>query len=192
LSSRPNLRPFPLDPQGSSGESPAHEVNVDTIRDHVATRSPGLDLMLPAACDLEAAALAALHERIHGRATELCGRRSPKERREQLRGERPLTLSDVAQLTIQAPDDVVPLVAVLASRLGYQLVPMAANPPEPHDALAGLIELSSAVAAELSRALRDLRLDRAEAEHLAPQVRDLKCQLARIEAMVLLAKGGGR
>lgn len=134
--------------------------------------------------------LAILHGRIHGRATELCGRRSPKERREQLRGERPLTLSDVAQLAIQAPDDLVPLVAVLAARLGYQLVPMAAVPIEPHDALAALIEQSGLVAAELSRALRDLRLDRAEAEHLEPRVSELKCQLARIEAMVLIAKGG--
>ena len=189
MSSRPNVAPFAQTPQGSAGPASAHQVDLDTIRDHVAERCPGLDLMLPAAIDLEARMLAPLHGRIHGRATELCGRRSPKERREQLRGERPLTLSDLAQLAIQAPEDLVSLVAVLASQLGYQLAPMAAVPLEPHEALAGLIEQSGMVAAELSRALRDLRLDGAEAEHLDPQIQNLKTVTARIEALVLLAKG---
>ena len=69
---------------------------------------------------------------------------------------------------------------------------MAAVPLEPHEALAGLIEQSGMVAAELSRALRDLRLDGAEAEHLDPQVQRLKGMIARIEALVLLAKGRAR
>ena len=136
--------------------------------------------------------LAALYKQIHGRATELCGLRSPKEFREATRGERPWTLDDTCQLTAQSPADVVPMVEVLAAELGYQLAPMAAVPLEPHEALAGLIEQSALVAAELSRALRDLRLDGAEAEHLDPQIQSLKGVTARIEALVLLAKGGRR
>ena len=66
------------------------------------------------------------------------------------------------------------------------------TPLEPHEALAGLIEQSALVAAELSRALRDLRLDGTEAERLDPQIQSLKTMIARIEALVLLAKGGRR
>ncbi len=59
--------------------------------------------MSPAAIDLAAEAVAALHATVNGHAAELAGNRPAPVFREQLRGLRPLTAEDLARLAAQAP-----------------------------------------------------------------------------------------
>jgi hypothetical protein len=81
----------------ASRVEPAEDLS-EHFRSAIAERCRQADVLFPAALDLEAAVLEALHREINGRATELRGVHSPARWREALRGERSFHLADLCRL----------------------------------------------------------------------------------------------
>lgn len=94
-------------------------------RERILARNERLERVCPDAVDLSAEAIAALHERLHGRAAEIAGDRSEKYFCALLRADKPITGEDLARLAIQAPADVVawfaPLLLMIAHGAPHEL-----------------------------------------------------------------------
>lgn len=117
---RSTVRPRPGNQQGPEDVTvaPARE----RVRDALAVRCVELEATAPEVLDLVAEVLAELHARLAGRASSTSGARAAKYRREQLRGEHPITLEDLAALALEAGTALGPALARLAEAAGHRIV----------------------------------------------------------------------
>lgn len=164
---RGNLRPGLTMPQVSSEPTVTPR---DRVRDTLAGRCPEMEGSNPEALEITADVLAVLQAGLAGRASNLCGNRHPSYFREQLRGERPLTLEDLARLTAEAPTVLGPALDSLARLTGYRLV--ANDVPGPDslaEALAQMQEIAGMFFAATIRALQG-GLSKEDLEQLAAGV----------------------
>lgn len=159
----------------------------DRVRDAMALRCGELEQIKPEALDLAAAGVAAVHDALHGQATELRGARSAAYRRQQLRGEHGLTVEDLAQLALDAPESAIALLGVFARALGQELGPQQGTALELHEAKARLNEEHAHLQATMDRQMSDGGIDAEEARVSLERVRLLKDELAAIEASLLAA-----
>lgn len=153
---------------------------VDKAREKTIERFPILERMCPDGLESSVEAISALHRSINGHAADLCGNRSPKDFREILRAEAPITGEDLGRLSVQAPADLAAYLRVLTLRVAErepevirellaELAPMvgltvadlspALAPAEALEALAVLDEAKTDLAAAVIRDLKDGRLD---------------------------------
>ena len=107
------------------------------IRENLAERVQQLDELEPRALDLAAAALAALHEEVNGRMTELRGSGSPEHMRRRCLGRDGLSVETLAYLALHAPNGVAALLRVLGAAVGHTL-----EPDEPDEAASVATELA--------------------------------------------------
>jgi hypothetical protein len=156
----------------------------------MALRCGELEQLLPEALDIAAAMVAALHDALHGQATELRGARSAGYRRQQLRGEHGVTLEDVSQLALDAPDAVVASVQVLARALGFSLQPVAARAVPVGEGIAGTAESSGRLVAMTQRASSDGAIDPEEQAQIEAEILQHEQRLEELRASV--RRGGAR
>ena len=114
-----------------------------------------MDARYPAALDLEAGAVDALHAALHGCAAQTNGTHTPEYWREALRGIRPVQLSDLCRLATEPTKEPCAaaraVVLVLAAAVGLELAPTQGRPTkgawiEAAEALEALTALNSALA----------------------------------------------
>ena len=163
------------------------------IRDNLAERCQQLAELDPRAVDLAAAALAALHEVVNGRMTELRGAGSPEHMRRRCLGRDGLSVETLAYLALHAPDGAAALLRVLAAAVGYTM-----SPGEPDDAASVPVQLAhvertfGASIAGITERLED-GLTPEEAAECDGLVHDLERQIRGLEAALHeAAMGGGR
>lgn len=145
-----NLRPVEASSQGPAED---HVAPQDRLRDALALRCAEMEAAAPEALDLAAQVLAELHARLAGRASATAGTRAPKYRREQLRGEHPITLEDLAWLAQNAPTALGPALDLLAQPTGYRLIAreVANTPEDVHVALSQVMESAGTFFAAVTR-----------------------------------------
>lgn len=166
------------------------------FRDRIAARCVEFDATYPRAADLEARVLAGIHRELHGVATLLRGLHSPRRFREAVMGDRHLPLADLCRLatdpTREARAAMKVTLGELASAIGCRLEPLDGTSVDAHEALAEVHESHAVLTAELTRDLRDGRLDPEEARALRPEINAHKAQLAQLESVVARAEEAGR
>jgi len=119
MSMNSNLRRLTASEQGPQEDQ---VTPLDRFRDALAVRCTELESSAPEALDLAAEVLAELHANLAGRASATAGARAPKYRREQLRGEHPITLEDLAALALEAGTALGPALDLLARAAGHRIV----------------------------------------------------------------------
>jgi len=134
--------------QGSEEHDSAHDATRAAFRDALGARCQALDSGDPGVLDLVAEVLVELHERLRGQCVKLSGQRTDKQFREQLRGERAMTLEDIARLALHAPEALAPGLSAIAEACGYTLVADSREARKP--VLVEIAEATSA-AADLNR-----------------------------------------
>jgi hypothetical protein len=172
----------------------------DLVRQAVAERSQELDELCPAAVDIEAEVVAALHGKLHGTgdATALRGNRGPGYFRQQLRGEHPVTVGDLARLALDAPDAVVAALSILARHLGYDLAALDPTELTLGAAAAGVARSAGDLQAEVIEATADGVVDEGERARLRSLVDSTQERVAELQAALdaptvpLRAVGGAR
>ena len=165
---------------------------VDRVRDALAERCVEMEREAPEALDLAAEVIAALHAHLAGRATGLAGTRSPKYRREQLRGEKCIAVEDLAWLALNAPTALASALGQLARPTGYRVVAEdVAGPDTVTEATAAMVESTSIVFAGVTRALEDGRIDQHEAAVLDREAEKSERRLAALRK-ALDARRGNR
>lgn len=167
----------------------------DLIRPVIAARREVLNTIRPEAIDLAAEFTAILHAQLHGRATCLHGDRGENYRRQQLRGEHPITVEDLGLLLLEAPGAVALALAPLAARAGYDLVPAAPVVPDLEEATAAVAEMAGSVVAHVTRAGADDVIDDQEDAAISGEIQRLERRVAALKGAVRgqrRAQRGGR
>lgn len=133
------------------------------IRDLLAERYPEVERARPAVLDDVAELVVGLAEGLHGRASATAGVRSAAYRRQQLRGEHSISLTDLCQLAQDAPEAVATALRPLLARLGYQLAPLPAAPVSLVQTCAQVAHAAGEAVSEGLEAAEDGLVDAAEA-----------------------------
>lgn len=168
-----------------------------------------LERMCPEAVALSSTQISALHSVVN--ATELCGNRTPKDLREILRAEEPITGEDVARFAIQAPDKLcvwlAPMLVELARRAPEETRSMLASiapllscaltpveQPPAADALLALADAAEATAAFESAYIRDVADGVIDHDHTSRQQRaiDAISKIRLQTGAVIARREGGR
>jgi hypothetical protein len=137
----PRIHARPADERGPLPLSPS----AVAIRENLAERCQQLDELDPRALDLAASALAALHEEVNGRMTELRGAGSPEHMRRRCLGRDGLSMETLGYLALYAPEGVAALLRVFGGAIGYTV-----TPDEPDECASVPVEL-----AHVERAIGD-------------------------------------
>lgn len=111
-------------------------------RDRLAVERLQLDRLRPAALDMAAEILTALHDGLHGEVSAVASDRTPRYRRAQLLGSAGLPLEDICELWLQRPVVVATALAPLAEL--------------PAKAKGSLAEVGGEIAADAAAFTRDL------------------------------------
>lgn len=110
------------------------------VRDRLAERHPEVERVRPAVLDDVAELVVGVAEALHGRASATAGVRSAAYRRQQLRGEHSISLTDLCQLAQDAPeaekDLLVRIARILSALGGYK--PAGQNCVELHSEIRGV------------------------------------------------------
>jgi hypothetical protein len=113
-------------PRSTSCEVPP-ALAVDRAEDRILDRCRELHDFRSEVPTLSARCVVALHDPLIGSATATSGQRSPGYRRQQLRGEHPITLEDLAQLATEPTREchtaLAAVLRILADEIGYDLAP---------------------------------------------------------------------
>jgi hypothetical protein len=163
------------------------------IRENLAERCQQLAELEPRAVDLAAAALAALHDEVHGRMTELRGAGSPEHMRRRCLGRDGLSVETLAYLALHAPAGVSALLRVLAAAVGHTV-----SPDEPNECGSVAVELAHlerAVGESLGAITERFEdgLTPEEAAECDGVLHDLERHVRSLEAALhAAAMGGGR
>ena len=165
-----------------------------SFRERIASRCAEHVAAHPRAVDLEARLLYRLHGALTGSATILAGIHSARRFREQLVGEKHLPTADLCRLatepTREAKAAAYGAISELANAIGYRLEPLDAKSVEAHETLASVAESAGDFGSELARALKDGRVDLAEADAMEPEVAALEACAARARALVAGVRAG--
>ncbi len=152
------------------------------VRDRLAERHPDIERSRPEVLDLVAEFRVEMGDALHGQASATAGVRSAAYRRQQLRGEHPLTDVDVAQLILDAPEAVAAALRPLVARLGYQLTPLP-------DASAGIVRTCAQIARTAGEAVdeglgatEDGRVDAEEERRIGEAATALERAAAELRA----------
>lgn len=156
----------------------------DLIRPVIAARRDVLNTIRPEAIDVAAEVTSILHAQLHGRATCLHGDRGENYRRQQLRGEHPITVEDLGLLVLEAPGAVALALAPLAARAGYELVPSSVVVPDLGEATAAVAEMAGSVVAQVTRAGADNVIDDRERVTISREIQRLERRLAALKGAV--------
>jgi len=163
------------------GPQPDH---TDPVRDSLAEHHQHLDRLCPAALDVAAQAHAALHQHLTGIASQLCGARSPDHFRQALRGERNLSIVDLAFLAVQPMSEpraaVAAMLAVLAHEVGCRVTPTGQGAPILGSACALLIETFGVSLGAVERAREDGRIDETERPQVIAALEGLQRRVAEL------------
>jgi hypothetical protein len=168
---------------------------VELMRRRLAERRELLEAHNPAAIDVAAAALAALHGALSRHAASVRCDRQARFRLMQLMGERALPLEDMVSIAHETPVGKAAVLAalrVIVNSLGQDLEPVVDDQRAIDDAVAAIQRHGGAVGADYTVAKADGHVSDEELLGMAPAVAELKAGLAQLEGRIAKARSKGR
>jgi hypothetical protein len=163
------------------------------VRDNLAARLERMEAQQPEVLDFQAEVIAAGAYELRGALTILCPPHIPVPNwREAWRGLRDAGFLGLARIfTSTRPEAKAAadsILSVLARRRGYALTPEGRIDADAHEAMAALTEAGAALLANLTRDLKDGRIDATEAAQRLPELRRLKACVSMIETLIETAQ----
>jgi hypothetical protein len=162
-------------------EAESYRAEFIQLRVRLGLRLKGMQRVCPEALDLEARALQAVRDYVHGHSPDFAGERSDAVWRMVLLGDKASRTADISRLVKQAPEVAAAWLKVEAAECGYQLLPIGKPSNLP---LASLTAELSIVAAALAKASLDAQSERTAVSEVRRLTDDLLVSVADVIAKV--------